>query len=83
MPRHILHTYLYLTLFYVSLPDVLFVVAAGNTATDLDAEPSYPASYASEFSNIIVVASTDYKDRMSNFSSYGATTVHVAAPGEW
>lgn len=58
-------------------------MAAGNTATDLDAETSYPASYAAEFSNVLVVASTDYKDRLSNFSSYGAGTVHVAAPGEW
>ena len=63
--------------------DVLFVVAAGNTASNLDLEKAYPASYANEFSNMIVVASTNYQDKLSNFSNYGQDSVHIGAPGEW
>lgn len=63
--------------------DVLFVVAAGNTGSNLDLDTAYPASYSKEFPNMLVVASTDYKDSMSNFSNYGQNTVHLGAPGEW
>jgi len=59
---------------------VLFVVAAGNEGTNNDTTPSYPASY--NLPNIISVAATDQNDNLSNFSNYGATSVHVAAPGE-
>lgn len=62
---------------------VLLVVAAGNTASDLNAKPSYPASYSSEYDNMIVVASTDHNDKLSNFSNYGSSVVHLGAPGEW
>ncbi|KAG7668258.1 hypothetical protein Ndes2526B_g01027 [Nannochloris sp. 'desiccata'] len=63
--------------------DVLVVVAAGNTASNLDTEKAYPASYAAEFPNMLVVASTNYQDKLSNFSNYGAESVHLGAPGEW
>jgi len=63
--------------------DVLFVVAAGNTASNLDVEKVYPASYGAEFPNMLVVASTNYQDKLSNFSNYGAESVHLGAPGEW
>jgi len=59
---------------------VLFVVAAGNEGANNDTTPSYPASY--NLPNIISVAATDQNDNLSNFSNYGATSVHVAAPGE-
>lgn len=58
---------------------ILFVAAAGNSSSDNDRAPHYPSSY--ELPNIIGVASTDRNDRLSSFSSYGKTTVHVAAPG--
>jgi subtilisin family serine protease len=57
----------------------LFIAAAGNSASDNDASPSYPASYSS--SNIIAVASSDRNDARSSFSSYGRTSVDIAAPG--
>jgi subtilisin family serine protease len=57
----------------------LFIAAAGNAASNNDAIPSYPASY--NLDNIIAVASTDHNDLLSSFSSYGATTVDLAAPG--
>lgn len=60
--------------------DILFVAAAGNEATDTDREPHFPSSY--QLKNIISVASTNRFDRLSFFSNYGETSVHVAAPGE-
>ena len=59
--------------------DMLFVAAAGNSANDNDANPSYPASYDSP--NIVAVAATDNNDRLAYFSSFGATSVHLGAPG--
>ena len=58
----------------------LFVAAAGNSDSDSDIEPIYPASY--DLDNVIAVAATNRHGEISDFSSYGATTVHVAAPGE-
>ncbi|SMF71787.1 S8 family peptidase [Pseudobacteriovorax antillogorgiicola] len=58
---------------------ILFVAAAGNSSSDNDARPHFPSSY--EIDNIIAVASTDSDDQLSSFSSYGATSVDVAAPG--
>jgi hypothetical protein len=59
---------------------VLFVAAAGNTGTDNDLFPFYPASY--DIPGVISVASSDPTDHRSGFSNYGATTVALAAPGD-
>ena len=59
--------------------DILFLAAAGNDSSDNDRDPHYPSSYEGE--NIIAVAATDRADRMASFSSYGATSVDVGAPG--
>lgn len=58
---------------------ILFVAAAGNNNADNDVTPFYPSGYAS--SNVIAVAATDRKDQRATFSSYGVTSVDVAAPG--
>jgi thermitase len=58
---------------------ILFVAAAGNESNDNDASASYPASYAID--NVLAVAATDNRDQIANFSNYGRTKVHVAAPG--
>ena len=58
---------------------VLFVCAAGNDASDNDASPVYPASLG--FNNIISVCNTNNKDQLNSYSNYGATSVHVGAPG--
>ncbi len=55
------------------------VCSAGNSGTDNDTKPVYPASYASP--NIIAVAATDYNDNLSYFSNYGTASVDLAAPG--
>jgi subtilisin family serine protease len=59
---------------------ILFVAAAGNDAFNCDTSSScYPAEYAN--ANIIGVASITNTGAMSSFSSYGATTVDIGAPG--
>ncbi len=58
---------------------VLFVTAAGNKGRNNDIRPYYPSSYA--VPNVISVAATDHNDRRAIFSSYGANSVHLGAPG--
>ena len=58
---------------------VLSVIAAGNDDNDNDLNPSYPASYP--YDSVIAVAASDSSDSKSWFSSYGANSVDVYAPG--
>ncbi len=58
---------------------VLFIAAAGNDGMDNDQVPHYPANYALD--NVISVAALDRSDNLADFSDYGATTVHLGAPG--
>lgn len=58
---------------------ILFVAAAGNSSSNNDASPAYPASY--NHTNIIAVASITSSGALSSFSNYGATTVDIGAPG--
>ncbi len=59
---------------------IVFTAAAGNSTDNNDITASYPANYRVD--NIISVASHTAQDKLSNFSSYGKSTVHIAAPGE-
>ena len=59
--------------------DVLFVAAAGNSGTNNDTAPEYPASYAA--GNIIAVAATDSNDQLLRFQISGlqqSTSEHPA-----
>ncbi len=58
---------------------ILFIAAAGNSATNNDTTPFYPAGY--NLPNIIAVAATDARDRRAIFSNYGANSVEMGAPG--
>lgn len=60
---------------------VLVVIAAGNDGIDQDniADPDYPAAY--NLDNLIIVAASDAQDNLASFSNFGATSVHLAAPG--
>ncbi|MCM2280535.1 MAG: S8 family serine peptidase [Bdellovibrionaceae bacterium] len=58
---------------------IVFVAAAGNSAVNNDTAKEYPASY--EVDNIISVAAVDNRGDLAYFSNYGASSVHVAAPG--
>jgi subtilisin family serine protease len=64
---------------YGASKGMLFVAAAGNDANDNDSFATYPASYESDA--IVAVAATDHTDDMAFFSSYGANTVDLGAPG--
>lgn len=60
---------------------VIVVTAAGNEGIDQDSYryPTFPASY--DLDNLIVVAAHDPSYELSNFSNFGAKTVHISAPG--
>jgi len=58
----------------------LFITAAGNDNTDTDIVPHYPSSF--ELDNIIAVSATDNTDALAWFSSFGAASVDIAAPGD-
>jgi thermitase len=59
--------------------DMLFVASAGNSASNNDTSPTYPASYTAP--NVISVAATDNRDYLASFSNYGRNSVHLGAPG--
>ncbi|MFZ4713355.1 MAG: S8 family peptidase [Bacteriovoracaceae bacterium] len=59
---------------------IVFVAAAGNDANNNDKMPSYPASY--KVDNVISVAALSANGKMASFSNYGASSVHVMAPGD-
>lgn len=59
--------------------NIMFVVAAGNQAKDLDIYPSYPASYVKP--NMISVASLTSYNSISFSSNYGDNSVDLLAPG--
>lgn len=58
---------------------ILFVVAAGNTGSNIDTTPFYPAAY--NLPNIIAVTATDSADALPSWANYGSHTIHLAAPG--
>ena len=57
----------------------LYVAPAGDNRKDLDS--SFPRSGEAQATNLIRVAATDRRDRLSVASNYGKEAVHVAAPG--
>ena len=59
--------------------NMLVVAGAGNNGFDNDILPFYPASF--DAPNVISVAATDSTDDLAWFSNYGASSVHLGAPG--
>jgi subtilisin family serine protease len=64
--------------------DIFFVAAAGNSGQDNDVTANYPSNY--NVNNVIAVMATNNRDQRVVepgwwSSSYGATTVDIAAPG--
>jgi subtilisin family serine protease len=59
--------------------DMLFAAAAGNSNSNNDLTANYPSNYP--VANVLAVAATDNRDNKSSFSSFGATTVDLGAPG--
>jgi len=63
---------------------IIFVASAGNldgfsTEPDNDLVAHYPSGYAAP--NVIGVASTGQSDELAADSHYGASTIHLGAPG--
>lgn len=75
--------------------DVLIFNAAGNTATNLDDEFTFPNQFENRdrktpIDGMIIVGSSDHKTDIdsglslaSDFSNYGKNTVHIFAPGHY
>lgn len=59
--------------------DMLFVAAAGNSGSDNDTKPIYPANF--QLDNLISVTFIDANGNMTKQSNYGKTTIDLAAPG--
>jgi subtilisin family serine protease len=65
--------------------DILFIAAAGNSSSNNDVQANYPSNYSTSaiagYDSVVAVASLTNTGALSSFSSYGATTVDIAAPG--
>jgi subtilisin family serine protease len=68
-------------------PGVLFSTSAGNQdpatglANDNDVKAHWPSNLTTNHANVIATANTTNLDVLSGSSSFGATTVDLAAPG--
>lgn len=64
---------------------ILFIAAAGNESSNNDSTARYPANYDTTpnlgWNAVISVASITSTGTLSSFSNWGATRVHLAAPG--
>ncbi|MGI8604580.1 MAG: S8 family serine peptidase [Verrucomicrobiales bacterium] len=70
---------------------ILFVAAAGNSGNNNDTTASYPSNYnttqgtptqtAAGYDSVIAVAAIDSTGNKASWSSYGAATVDLGAPG--
>ncbi len=64
---------------------ILFIAAAGNSTSNNDSVASYPSNYnttsGAGYDSVIAVASITSTGGISSFSSYGANTVDLGAPG--
>lgn len=62
-----------------SSKNTLFVIAAGNSSSNNDNSPVYPANLNTD-NSITVAATVGYKS-FATFSNFGKQTVQIAAPG--
>jgi subtilisin family serine protease len=60
---------------------IVNVFAAGNDGTNNDLVPFDPASFSS--ASVIAVAASNQSDGRPGFSNYGASSVDLAAPGDF
>jgi len=58
---------------------ILFVAASGNSGSDNDFRPIYPASL--DLENVVSVAAMGPGGNLASFSNYGQDSVDLAAPG--
>ncbi|HEX7172613.1 MAG TPA: cell wall-binding repeat-containing protein [Candidatus Limnocylindria bacterium] len=62
------------------VPDTLVVAAAGNSNSDNDSAPVYPASY--ELDNVLAVAAIHNEGHLTDATNFGLVGVDLSAPGE-
>jgi subtilisin family serine protease len=70
---------------------ILFIAAAGNSSSNNDTTASYPSNYSTlqgtsiespaTYEAVIAVAAISSTGALASFSSYGATSVDLGAPG--
>lgn len=60
--------------------DMLFIAAAGNTGTNNNGAPIYPASLGLD--NLISVTFINSVGNLTGLSNYGVSSIDLAAPGE-
>ncbi len=66
-------------------PNILFVFAAGNEGSDLCRKPPPTGEKLSELAlleNVLIVGSINKTNRVSDFSNYCPSVVHIGAVGE-
>ena len=65
--------------------DIIYVASAGNKSANNDATPHYPSSYSTQstagYDAVVSVAAIGSNGALASFSSYGSTSVDLAAPG--
>ncbi len=59
---------------------IVVCAAAGNSGSNNDQRPFYPASY--NLPNLIAVTGSTSRDERPSFANYGVNSVHLAAPGK-
>lgn len=64
----------------ISESDMFFVAAAGNSGSDNDKAPMYPAGF--ELDNLISITAVNSYGEIPSYSNYGLNTVDLAAPGD-
>ncbi|MCC6276995.1 MAG: S8 family serine peptidase [Oligoflexia bacterium] len=65
---------------YAQSKGVLFVAAAGNNGQDAETKNFYPASF--NLPNMVTVAALSKSTGLADFSNFGKTIIHLAAPGQ-
>lgn len=65
---------------YASERGVLFVVAAGNDGVNIDLAPTWPASFANYYDNVLAIGASTNRDKIASFSNDGLT-LGTFAPG--
>jgi len=58
---------------------MILAIAAGNNSANNDSTADYPCNFT--YSGVICIAALNQKNGLADYSNYGATTVHVGAPG--
>ena len=61
-------------------PDLLFVVAAGNDARDIDKKPVYPAAF--NLDNLLVVTASNKTGDLVSYANWGRKSVDLIAPAK-